>query len=74
MGSRSDYPESDEEIAKLSLEELNAEIARCNQRMKIARTTYLRKESFKRIERLEIKRESLFGVPRVKRTFRARST
>ena len=72
MGKRSDFPDLESDIAKLTLEELNAEIARCKTRMKIAPTAHLHKAFFKRIVLLETKRESLFGVARPKRTLRAR--
>ena len=72
MRNRSGVPGHDEDIAGLSLEQLNAQIARRLFRMKIARTAYGRKASFKQIVRLEKERESRFGVLH-RSTVRARS-
>jgi hypothetical protein len=73
MGRRSRVPDDIEDYAKLTLGELNAEIARCRSRMDIAPTAYLRKSFFKRTVRLEAYRESLYGIRAPKRTLRARA-
>ncbi|MBA3510678.1 hypothetical protein [Sphingomonas sp.] len=49
MGKRSGVLDHESDILKLSLEELDAEIARCEMRLKIAPTSYLRKSFEKRI-------------------------
>lgn len=43
MGKRSGVIDHEDGLAKLSLAELDAEIARCRVRLSIARTSYLRK-------------------------------
>ena len=70
MRNRSNVTKQEEDIAKLALDELNAEVARRQTRMKIAPTTYLRKAFFKRIVQLETERERLFGLPRSKYSYR----
>jgi hypothetical protein len=52
MGKRSGILDQEEDILKLSLCELDAEIRRCKGRLKIAPTSYLRKAFEKRIHKL----------------------
>jgi hypothetical protein len=73
MGKRSGVPDHDDDLDKLTLDELNAEIARCKSRLDHAPTTYLRKAFFKQLTWLERYRESAHGIPAPKRTMRARS-
>lgn len=49
MGKRSGVLDHEEDVLKLSLAELDAEIARCEARRKIAPSAYLRKSFDKRI-------------------------
>jgi hypothetical protein len=72
MGQRSGVLDHDEDIAKLTLEELDAEIARCTMRMRIAPNLYQRRSFFKRLTRLEALREKLHGVEAPVRRMRAR--
>ena len=53
MGKRSRVPDRDEDIAKLTLEELNAEIARCEGRLEFAPSAYLKRVFEKRIHWLK---------------------
>lgn len=66
--SRSPYPTTDEEVAKLSLDELNAEIARClwgYENIGGAAS----KAYFKSLVRYEAEREKRFGVAAKRRRF-----
>lgn len=57
MGKRSGVIDHEEGLAKLSLVELDAEIERCRTRLKIARTSQLRKSFESRIHWLDRYRE-----------------
>jgi hypothetical protein len=74
MGKRSGLPDHDEDLEKLPLEELNAEIARVTSRLSYARTKYSKKSLFGRLIWLEAFRERKHGVPAPKRVMRARSS
>jgi hypothetical protein len=74
VGKRSVIPDSEDEIAKLSLGELNNAIAACEWRANYrAHSHQLRKASFKRLIWLEAQREKLhsFAAP-PRRPLRAR--
>jgi hypothetical protein len=49
MGKRSGVLDHEEDILKLTVQELDTEIARCEARFQIAPTSYLRKSFEKRI-------------------------
>ncbi|MFC3711444.1 hypothetical protein ACFOMD_02610 [Sphingoaurantiacus capsulatus] len=53
MGKRTGVLEHEADVLKLTLAELDAEIARCEMRLRIARTAYLSKEFEKRIHWLQ---------------------
>jgi hypothetical protein len=63
MGKRSVVPDSEDELAKLSLSELNKAIAICEWRANYRALSHqLRKASFKRLIWLEAQREKLHGI------------
>jgi hypothetical protein len=63
VGKRSVIPDSEDEVAELSLEELNKAIAICEWRANNnARSHQLRKASHKRLIWLEAQREKLHGI------------
>lgn len=72
MGKRSGVPDSKEDVAKLTLLELNAEIRRCLWGAENGGTSQGRKAYFKRLVWLEKQREALFGIPAKQRAFRSR--
>jgi hypothetical protein len=72
MGKRSGVPDSKEEIAKLTIFELNTEIQRCLWGAEHGGTSQGRKAFFKRLVWLEKQREVLFGISAKKRAFRSR--
>jgi hypothetical protein len=74
MGKRSTIPTTDEEVAKLSLDELNAAIAKCEWRAQNDAISHqLRKASHKHLVWLEAQRENLHGIaPPPRRSLRAR--
>jgi hypothetical protein len=53
MGKRSGVIDGEEDLAKLSLAELDSEIDRCRMRLKLASTSQLRKSFESRIHWLE---------------------
>jgi hypothetical protein len=53
MGKRSGVIDGEEDLAKLSLAELDSEIDRCRMRLKLAPTSQLRKSFESRIHWLE---------------------
>ena len=68
MGDRSKAPESDEDAAKLSLNELNVWISRAEFRaFHLDLSASLKKSAMKRLVWLEAQREKLHGVPAPKR-------
>jgi hypothetical protein len=63
VGKRSAIPDSEAEVAKLTLAELNKAIATCEWRAHYNALSYQRrKASFKRLIWLEAQREKLHGV------------
>jgi hypothetical protein len=72
MGKRSGVAETGDEIAKLSLSELNTEIARMLWGYENGGTSQGRKSYFKRLVWLEEGRERLHGVAAKKRRFSSR--
>jgi hypothetical protein len=72
MRNRSGTIEQDDEVAKLTLAELNAEIERSLDRYSRAPNPYQRKAFFRRVAWLEELREQYHSVPAPKRTLRAR--
>jgi hypothetical protein len=76
VGKRSGLPDGDEDLRQLSLEELNAEIARVHDRWRLSTGALAnaqhRKSLFSRLAWLETHREREYGVPAPKRTQRAR--
>ena len=68
MGKRSGAPETDEDAAKLTLEELNMWIRHAESRG-LSRTlsSSLKKDAMKQLVWLEAQREILHGVPAPKR-------
>jgi len=74
VGRRSAIPTSEDEVAELSLEQLNGAIAMIEWRAQNnALSHQLRKASFKRLVWLEEQREKLHGVARPpRRPLRAR--
>jgi len=53
MGKRTGVSNREEDIAKLTLQELNTEIARCESRLECAPNAYLKKAFEKRIHWLK---------------------
>jgi hypothetical protein len=70
MGKRSGLPETKEGVAKLTLEQLNAEIARCLSGAKRGGTSQGRKSYFDRLVWYEKMREELHGIPAPERRAR----
>ena len=73
MGRRSGIPDHEHDLSNLTLDDLNAEIARVKLRLEHVPNTYLRKEFFRRLKWLEGHRETARGVVAPKRTMRARN-
>jgi hypothetical protein len=67
MGKRSGSPETDKDIAKLSLKELNGWIRLAEFHVTLKRSASLKKSGMKRLVWLESQREKLHGVPAPKR-------
>jgi len=68
MGERSKSPETDEDAAKLTLNELNEWISRAELRAShLSLSASLKKSAMKRLVWLESQRETLHGVPAPKR-------
>jgi hypothetical protein len=72
MGKRSGVPDKEEDVAKLTIVELNTEIQRCLSGAEKGGTSQGRKAFFKRLVWLEKQRELLFGIPAKQRAFRSR--
>jgi hypothetical protein len=71
MGTRSDYLESDAELGKLTLAQLNVEIQRCLFGYENGGGSQGRNAYFKRLVFLEAARERLHGVAAKARRFGA---
>jgi hypothetical protein len=69
MGKRSGVPETSEELSRLSLDQLNAEVRRCLRGYEHGGSSQGRKAFFKRLVWLEAEREKLHGVPAKARRF-----
>jgi len=72
MGKRSGVADTEEEVARLTPDELNVEIERCQRGVEQAGTSQGGKAFFKRLVRLEKLREKLHGIPAIRRDFRSR--
>ena len=72
MGRRSGIAETEEEVAKLTLDELNVEIERCLQGCEYGGSSQGRKSFFKRLVWLETMREKIHEIPATRRLWRAR--
>ena len=72
MGRRSGVADTEEDVAKLGLDELNAEIDRCLQGAEYAGSSQARKAFFKRLVWLEKMREKIHGIPATRRLWRSR--
>ena len=72
MGRRSGVAETEEDVAKMSLEELNVEIGRCLQGFEYGGSSQGRKGFFKRLVWLETMRERIHAIPATRRLWRAR--
>lgn len=71
MGKRSGYAEDGDDVAAMTLLQLNAEIQRCLLGYEQGGTSQGRKAFFKRLVWLEAEREKLHGVTAKSRRFRA---
>jgi hypothetical protein len=69
VGKRSATPETNEDVARLSLRELNAQISRARRGYELSGSSQGCKAFFKRLVWLEAERESLHGVVAPKRRF-----
>lgn len=74
MGKRSGVAETEEKVAKLTLDQLNAEIERCRAGFETGGTSQGRKAMFKRLVWLEKVREQLHGISAERRIWRDRHT
>ena len=72
MGRRSGVAETEKDVAKLSLEELNVEIGRCLKGFEYGGGSQGRKAFFKRLVWLEAIREKIHAIPAIRRLWRAR--
>jgi hypothetical protein len=72
MGRRSGIPTNGGELSDMSLEVLDAEIARAEQQLSAATISNDRKGFFRRLTWLEAHREAAFGVAAPVRRMRAR--
>jgi hypothetical protein len=72
MGRRSGVAETEEEVAKLGLPQLNVEIERCLQGFEHGGSSQGRKAVFKRLVWLESMREKIHGIPATRRLWRSR--
>ena len=72
MGRRSGVADTEEEVAKLGLDELNVEIRRCLQGFECAGSSHGGKAFFKRLVWLESIREKIHGIPATRRLWRRR--
>jgi hypothetical protein len=68
MGKRSGFPETDNDIAALSISELNKYISQLELRaMSLKLSASLHKSAMQALARLEIQREKLHGIPAPRR-------
>lgn len=74
MRTRSGGLKAQRKTERMSLDELDAEIARCLSRLRYAPNTRHVKTFRKEVSWLESRREALHGIPAAKRVIRARST
>jgi hypothetical protein len=74
MGKRSGVAETEEQVAKMSLQRLNVEIERCLNGFETGGTSQGRKAMFKRLVWLEKVREQMHGISAEQRTWRNRHT
>jgi hypothetical protein len=72
MGRRSGVAETEEDVAKLSLDELSIEIERCLQGFEHGGSSQGRKAFFKRLVWLEKMRAEIHAIPATRRLWRAR--
>jgi hypothetical protein len=72
MGKRSRVAETKEEVAKMTLADLNKEIERLLRMAESSAHSAGRKECFKRAVWLETTREEVHGIPATKRLWRNR--
>ena len=72
MGRRSGVADTEEEVAKLGLDELSKEIERCLQGAEYGGSSQGRKACFKRLVWLEKTREKIHGIPATRRLWRRR--
>jgi hypothetical protein len=72
MGRRSGVAETEQEVAKLALNELNVEIGRCVKGFEQGGSSQGRKAFFKRLVWLEKMREKIHGIPAPRRLWRSR--
>jgi hypothetical protein len=63
MGKRGGMADSEEEVAQLTLAQLNRQIATVEWRFQNVGKAQLRKAAFKQLVWLERQRESLYGIP-----------
>jgi hypothetical protein len=71
MGRRSGVAETEQAVARLTLDELNADIQRCLNGAINGGTSQGRKALFKRLVWLEKMREKLHGITSPRRVFRS---
>lgn len=69
MGKRSGVADTETDLAKLSLEQINADIARCLYWSVNGGSSQGRKSFFKRLVWLEAERQRLHDIPAPKRRF-----
>jgi len=72
MGKRSGVAETEDDVAKLTLAEINKEIERCENGANSGGTSQGRKSFFKRLVWMEKVREKLHGIPAERRVWRDR--
>jgi hypothetical protein len=72
MGKRSGVAETEEEVAKLTLDSLNVEIERCLRGAEHGGSSQGRKAFFKRLVWLEKMREKVYGISMTRRVWRSR--
>ena len=72
MGKRSGVAETEQDVAKLDIDELNVEIERCVQGFEQGGTSQGRKAFFKRLVWLEKMREKIHRIPATRRLWRSR--
>lgn len=73
MGKRSGVADTEEEVVKLTLAEMNAEIQRCLDGAQDGGSSQARKGFFKRLVWMEKMREKQYTIPATRRVWRSRS-